>query len=441
MRANRIALVALLVSGVLTVGLVVVVADRGETCADVFAPTDSRLRHSEPSVATEHLRPNADAGLDEVRWVLSTSETDTRDAVIDVGRWTAYLDRTEISRIDDDGAILWTRSVPRARTVHLDPTHLGLLAFVDGRFHLAIVDERGRLTRCDDLFDTNANVAPDESGGYLTAGGATDDAASDLVRRIEADGSERWRTELSPPAGATLAEVFVGSGVAVVGQTDGDREVVLTVLDDESGSLRWELAGSAEIGRVRSIVGVLDELVYVIVDDGRGERSYLAAIDLGSGEVRWELEGGVGSLLDGRARRAGELVVIESSTTAHAIDPATGETAWITSTNAISLGGPDAGRAVAAGDDLLVAVGRDGALIDLSDGAAAQLFLTNEIISVESVAVSDRVMIADVAILDGPENEPATFVAAWSFDPAAAALTVTANPLSTAARPGAAGGR
>ncbi|MEO1062980.1 MAG: PQQ-binding-like beta-propeller repeat protein [Actinomycetota bacterium] len=419
----RTAAIVVAAAVALGIGVVVVDAVRAETCADVFGSADTSLAPAQDRLATRDLAPTDEGGVGELRWVLSTIGADTRSAVVDVGRWTAYLDRDEISRIDDDGSVRWTRAVPRSRWVHLDDTHLGLLAFVDGTFRLALVDGQGALVRCDELFEINANVSADGSGGYLTAGSVSEERDSaGLVRRLEGDGTERWRAELSEPTGDTIAEVFVGSGVAVVGQTDDRLDTVITVLDDATGEVRWELPRTDDVGRVRSILGVADDLLYAVVNDGLGENTRLLTLDVATGATRWEVGTAASPLRDGRLRSDGDLLVIEAPTLARAIDPDTGEIVWTTSTGALTLGGSDAGRPISV-DDLLVAVGRDGLLVDLRDGTSAQLFETSQFVSVDSVAVSDGLLLTDVAIFVDDGDDVITFVAAWDFEPDDAMLT------------------
>ncbi|MEM9711348.1 MAG: PQQ-binding-like beta-propeller repeat protein [Actinomycetota bacterium] len=403
---------ALLAAVFAVVGLVAFVAGRGETCGDVVGRTDSRLRAVELDTVVGLPEPGPGSGLSELRWVLAPQEGGVGGVVADVGDWTAYL--------DDDGSVTWTRRVSGARAVPLDRDHLGVLEWVGDRLHLAVLDGEGILVRCDELFATNADVAADRTGGYLTAGAPSDDGATvDLARRIEGDGTERWSSELPGPAPATVPEVVLGGGVAVVGQTDPDRGVILTVFDDVDGSLRWERAGDDELARVRTLLGVAEELLVLTADDGDGERRLLA-LDLETGDVRWVLESLAADLSGGGVRTDGATVMIEAPLRTLAVDASNGAVRWTASTGGLDLGGSDAEGTALRVDDRLVLVGRSGLVVDPTTGASIGLFVDDDVAIVESASLSDGLLVTDVVVVGEPTDEIRSLIAGWSFDAASA---------------------
>lgn len=124
------------------------------------------------------------------------------------------------------------------------------------------------------------------SGGVTVADGCVYAASQRRLRALStADGSQRWSATTdwgvfhsSPPA--------VADGTVVVSVDDADSDGMgggAMAFDADTGAHRW----TADLGRVESAPTVADGSAYLARSDGPNT---LCAVDLGSGDVRWEFE-------------------------------------------------------------------------------------------------------------------------------------------------------
>ncbi len=423
-------------------GTVAVVATRGQSCEDALRLTESRFRQTTIDETDETVgrlpQPTGDA-VGPGRWALTTGEAERGNGLVELGSWIAYATRTDVSRIDPDGTIRWTRATPRNRVTDLGDGRLGVLAFVDSRMRLAIVDGDGELLRCDRHGPINGGFVGDGSGGYAMvaapAGSQADaDDAIDQVRRIEPDGSERWVVDLETPTGRGVDEIHIGGGLTVVGRTDPLDGSVLTALDDATGEVRWIVADDRPgIRPVDTIHGVVDGRLYVTIeedpaDDRDDRRRRVLALDAATGESLWAAPITIDTFA-ARAVGVDDTVVLVSSGTAMALDPRSGDLRWTGPFGAVVADGGDHGAAITEVDDRLLYPAGSGRLLDLRTGRSTLLFGLENAATVASTALDDDLLLVDMVVSAGG-SELTTVLTGWTFEPARADLDV--DPVSTA---------
>ncbi|MEO1062981.1 MAG: hypothetical protein AAFZ07_16335 [Actinomycetota bacterium] len=188
MRTNRLplVLVALLVTGVLAVG-----AAQQPVCGDTYPGLESRLRPADPARLGGELSASSADDLSLADWALTTGAPGTGAEVVDAGGWTAYVDGGEVSRLGEDGSVLWTRPVPDGTVVHAGDGRVGVLRPGRERPRVAVVDADGVLVGCEDLrgIDAELAVAQEIRHGDVTVHSVAT-AAEMIVAVLELHGSD-----------------------------------------------------------------------------------------------------------------------------------------------------------------------------------------------------------------------------------------------------------
>ncbi|MEM9563390.1 MAG: PQQ-binding-like beta-propeller repeat protein [Actinomycetota bacterium] len=425
----------------LVIGVTVFVVAGRWSCDEAFGTTDSRFRpigaESGDSESTEASAEGADGRLPRpsddaigpVRWVLGTDEVERGSGLVDLDSWVAHVTRSEISRIDGDGTIRWTRATPRNRVTDLGDGRLGVLAFVGSTMRLAVIDGDGELLRCDRHGPINGGFAGDDAGGYAVVAAPVDGGADDTidqVRRIEPDGAERWTVDLDTDPGQLVDEIDVGGGLTIVGRTDPLDGTVLTAIDDVTGELRWTIDDTEPGMRpVDGIHGVVDGRLYVSVehdpdDAPEDQQRSLLAIDPATGEVQWNTPIGFDTFA-ARAIGVDGLVVLVTSANATAIDPRSGTRRWSGPFGAVAIDAGDHGAAITERDGRLLYPAGSGRLLDLRTGASTLLFDPGTSSSVASLAIDRGVLLAELVVVDGG-SEVTTVLTGWTYQPGRASL-------------------
>ncbi len=405
----------------------------GERCADAFAMTSSRLRPGPDRSVESPIRPHPGGGLVDLRWTLETGVWDTTAQLHELDGWIAYVDSREVSRIDGDGSIRWTRSVPSWRTADMGDDLIGSWGMVGDRWHLAIIDADGALVRCDEIGEASAGIVGDGRGGYVTAGPTSFDPDSpepviDVVTRIEPDGTRRWQAELADGPKGLTSVVHIGDGLTVVARPEDRGGPMLAAFDDGDGRLRWAIdADHPDIAPIQSIAGIVDGRIYVVLDpDGDGIDHRVLAVDAATGTTEWSTPMDRG--WDAGVDAVDDAVVVRTSTRAVAVDPASGRVLW--SVDSGLLGADRQLASPRSADDRLLLPVAGGLLIDLRTGRWGRLL--DEARSAEYVAVAtidDRLIVkTEVRPTDGSTS---FHLSGWAFDPEAATLERDPSPIVT----------
>jgi outer membrane protein assembly factor BamB len=166
-----------------------------------------------------------------------------------------------------------------------------------------------------------AAIAGSQTGSGLVVVVEGADPATSAVRALAVDdGFEVWRTELGA----------VSRGGPTV---DGDQVVVSTVtgevrsFDVATGAAGW----TSELGgRVLTAPAVAGELVYAVSEDLGAGSATLHAVDRASGKTAWSVSRAQGARVSGLTVADGKVFVGFGDRTVCAFDAATGSLAWST---------------------------------------------------------------------------------------------------------------
>jgi len=422
----RPALRSSLVVLVIAIGVITFAATRGVSCEDAFASTESRLEPAPDRLAEARTRPTPGGGVETLQWVLTTNELELYGRLLDMGSWTAYVNRAEVSRIEADGTIRWTRTMPSRWAEPIGDGRIAATGFVEGRHHVAVLDADGELLHCHQTGPVGGGLTGDGAGGFVVNGDPDredDDAANDVIRRIEVDGTERWRAELASGPQRFADAMRIEDGLVVIGRKDILDGPILAAFDDASGDLLWAIDGQQpEIGPVRSIAGIIDGQLYVTVESDQPFIPELLAIDATTGAIRWS------SPVTVRDNRStvepidDDTVVLRSTAIVTAVDPTTGDVHWTVGENLGTLDlGRDAG-VLDVGQRLLHPVA-GGRIIDLRTGRWGRLLEEDRNAIFQGFVVDGDTLIVDTKV--NPEGGTFMYLSGWTFDPAAATTDTT----------------
>lgn len=250
------------------------------------------------------------------------------------------------------GSILW--SVPiTGPLINTMPALDGERLFVaDGRGNVGVYLTATGATGWSQTLPRPA-TSPAIADGVLVIG------AGDGVHALDAGtGAERWYVETENPVAS--APAIVASQV-FVGLPDG----TMTAIDLRSGVVRWRTPVSGPISRAASFGNGLTF--------AGGEGGAFAAVRVADGSLVWRVSLGAGDLASS-AFRDGVVYTASGvdSSAAHvlfALDAATGTERW-------HFASPGGGSLFvgAVGPDLMYAVGLDGIVYALRDGAVIWSF-------------------------------------------------------------------
>ncbi|MEL6985638.1 MAG: PQQ-binding-like beta-propeller repeat protein, partial [Actinomycetota bacterium] len=389
--------------------ILVVVSTAGTTCGQAFSATPTNLEPTGPGPADQRLDPDPDSGLGRPAWALQDTTSTGGAALIDVGSWTAFVSPKEISRIDPDGTVAWTRTGHDTRVIPMGDDRLGHALGIDDTVHLAVMDADGGLVRCDRLAARIGDMVGDGSGGYLTVDlDSTGDRQAAVLRRVEADGSQRWRRELGPGSGESIPNLFVGDGIAAVGlflPAGGPDQPVLMAFDDRNGQPIWTRDGTTDIERVERTLGLLDDTLYLVAIDPSledGARERLAAVDAGTGDTRWVVP------LPGDDVRAAQIVagpsrpLIVGADSVTAIETDSGRVRWrVTADPSLDIAqGVWPSQPIEDGDRVIQPLAGGGAMVDLADGTWTPMVSAEERNRLDGLAIDGDVLLASVTLLD-----------------------------------------
>ncbi|MEO1062979.1 MAG: PQQ-binding-like beta-propeller repeat protein [Actinomycetota bacterium] len=401
--------------------------DDGASCEEAVVERASALRVAEPAEVSSAGATEPAASSVEPLWALTyerDAATGVRASVIALDGWTVLATEGEISRVDPDGSLWWSRTSPPLFVPMPLGDELALAWSEPGRWGLVVLDAGGQVTTCrviDGALDEPVPVPDDGHVELVERDGAA------VLRRIEADGSERWSAEVADRATVPRLDrpLFAVDGLVVLGGLDEASTDLLVARDDRTGEVRWSRPRSAEADWLASILGGSAGDLHVAVGDTEA-RGRVLTLDAATGEERWSspVVDIAGDLLWGTASREGEVLVVSGRDRATGLDVTTGEAIW--TVDGFGVTSPFfTSRPVPIDPDrpALALYSGPGTIVDLSDGSHTHL-LGDPGLTGSGIATQDGVVVSNV--LD--DGRPPLIVA-WELDLDRIELSEPSDPL------------